>query len=240
MVHLTDTYDLKPLLISLLSEETERDQQRLVGASNLSNPCSRCLAEDMAGVSQERGPYYLGAVIGTGVHALLEERAAKRPNLRPEMRVVVGEIPGYGVIKSTTDLYDIENEAVGDWKTTTREKLKTYKTVPRLPESDLDTELLARARWTMRRYLVQINLYGKGVEDSGLPVRTVNIGFIPRDAKTEADLWCWSQPYSRDVADRALDRATRIWQAMEQGKKPESFKSHEHCYPCSVRDREVL
>lgn len=240
MDHLSEDYDLKALLISLLSEETERDQQRLVGASNLSNPCTRCLAQDMAGEPQERGDYYLGAVIGTAIHGLLEERASKREGLRAEMRVVVGEIPGYGIIKSTTDLYDEANEAVDDWKTTTREKLKTYKTVPRLPPSDLDTDLMLKARWTMKQYNVQTNLYAKGVEDMGFPVRSVNIGFIARDAKTEADVWAFSQPYDRRVAERALDRATKIWQALEQGKKPESFKSHDHCYPCSVRNREVI
>lgn len=238
--------DLRALLISLLSEETERDQQRLVGASNISNPCTQCLAWDMYAMLNPdvepapRGRYYMGAVIGTAIHALLEERAKKRALLRPETKVVIGEIPGYGVIKSTSDLYNEATQEVDDWKTTTRDKLKVYRLVPRTDANQFDTEQMVKARLTIKQYFTQANLYGLGVENAGLPVRTVGIGFIARDAKTEEDVWAYTQPYDRAQAEHALDRATRIWQAMEQGRKPEEFKSHDLCYRCSLRRTEVL
>ncbi|UPU15886.1 exonuclease [Stenotrophomonas virus Jojan60] len=241
----TTEFDARAVALDLLRLETERDKQRLVGASNLSNPCTRCLAEDMylmidpSHSVAPRGKYYLGAVVGTAIHGLLEERALCTPGLVPETRVTIGEIPGYGVLKSTSDLYVDSHAAVVDWKTTTKEKLKSLRLVPRLPASELDTDPVVKARYKFKQYFTQLNLYGKGVEDSGLPVQTVSVVFIARDASTEADVWAHTQPYQREVAEHALDRATRIWQAMEQGRKPESFKSHDECYTCSVRRTEV-
>lgn len=236
---------IRDITIGLLAQETERDQQRLVGASNLSNPCTRCLAEDMNGMldpAQEvapRGKYYLGAVIGTAIHALLEERASDA-ELLPEHRVVIGEIPGYGVLKSTSDLYVRDLKASVDYKTTTKQKLTTYQTAARLEPSDLEPETTVKARLTLKQYLVQLNLYGKGMEDAGFDVDTVNVVFICRDAKTEEDVWAYSQPYDRSIAQAALDRAARIWQALVEGKEVETFKSHPLCYRCSVLRKEIV
>jgi len=187
-----------------------------------------------------RGDYYLGAVIGTAIHALLEERAYNDPNLAPEHRVIIGEIPGYGVLKSTSDLYVVDLAGTVDYKTTTREKLGKYRTTVQLPPTDLDPEVIVKARLTLQQYDVQLNLYGKGMEDAGNPVETVNIVFICRDAKTEADVWVHSQPYRREVAEKALDRATRIWQALVSGKELDTFKSHPLCYRCNVLRKEQL
>ena len=231
---------IREVALGLLREETSRDKQRLVGASNLSNPCSRCLAEDMQGVPQERGEYYLGAVIGTAIHALLEERATDKPGLQPERRVTVGSIPGYGEIRSTSDLYVEELSATVDYKTTTRQKLTGYRDAVRLEPTDLDTDTIVRARLTIKQYLTQLNLYGLGMENAGYEVKTVNIVFICRDAKTEADVWVYSQPYDRALAQRALDRASKIWYALQQGKPVETFKSSEHCYRCQVLRKEQL
>ncbi len=239
---------IRETVLDLLREETERDKQRLVGASNLSNPCTRCLAQDMAGMLHDdlevapRGNYYLGAVIGTAIHALLEERADEDRgiNLLPEHRVIIGEIPGYGVLKSTSDLYVKDLAASVDYKTTTREKLGKYRTAVQLPPTDLDTEVIVKSRLTLQQYDVQLNLYGKGMEDAGFPVETVNIVFICRDAKTEADVWVYSQPYRREIAERALTRAKKIWDALVSGKELDTFKSHHLCYRCNVLRKEQL
>lgn len=242
---MTVAEQVRDVALSLLGEQTSRDKQRLVGASNLSNPCTRCLAEDMNGMlhpDQEvapRGKYWMGAVIGTAIHNMLDERAQSRSGLYPEHRVVIGEIPGYGVLKSTSDLFIEWLKAVTDYKTTTREKLTSYRTAVRLEPTDLDTEKIVKARLTMKQYFTQLQLYGKGMEDAGFEVETVNIMFICRDAKTVDDTWAYGVPYNREIAEKALDRAARIWQALVAGKDVETFKSHDLCYRCNVLRKEI-
>jgi hypothetical protein len=149
----------RKVAVDLLSGETERDQQRKVGASNMSNPCTFCLARDMAVMLDSdiepapRGKYFMGSVIGTAIHNLLEERAKDNPDYLPEIRVELGEIPGYGVIKSTSDLYIISKAAVNDWKGLA-----------------LDTPLPTPTGWTTMRK-VQVNDEVLGA--NGLPTKVL-------------------------------------------------------------------
>jgi hypothetical protein len=111
--------DPKGLAVELLKAPTERDLQVKIGASNLAQPCARCLADALlASRDDQDRPYWLGAVLGTATHNYLESRIkSMHPEMEPERRVVLGEIPGYGVVKSTTDLYIGEPHfQVVDWK----------------------------------------------------------------------------------------------------------------------------
>ena len=58
----------------ILLRKTDRDRQRKVGASNMSNACSRCLADDLLGIPQGSSPYNMGAIVGTAIHEYLEKR----------------------------------------------------------------------------------------------------------------------------------------------------------------------
>lgn len=235
---------LKDLLRSLWLEKSERDKQRLVGASNLSNECTRCLAEQMAamlsGVILGESPvskYIMGAKIGTAIHLYLEEQAKTKSWAQPETKVIVGKIEGYGVIKSTSDLYIKSLKAIVDHKTSTKAKVEIYRTLVDLdmmhevPEIEPDTYRAGRK--TVKRYLVQGNLYGLGCENRGDEVATVALFFIPRDSKTIDDTWIHEVDYDRDVAIRALDRGQRIWDALVAGKKLDTFKSDVDCYVCN-------
>lgn len=243
---MTVAEDIRDITIGLLGAETARDKQRLVGASNLSNPCTRCLAEDMAGMLNPdmevapRGKYWMGATIGTAIHNMLDERGQSNDDLLCEYRVVIGEIPGYGVLKSTSDLYVKSLKASADYKTTTREKLTGYQSAARLAPSKMDTEKIVKSRVTLKQYFTQLMLYGKGMEDAGFPVETVNIVFVCRDAKTVDDVWTYGVEYNRSAAEKALDRAKKIWDALVEGKELETFKSNEHCYRCNVVRKPIV
>ena len=239
------TDSLKTLLRSLWESKSERDQQRLVGASNISNECTRCLAGDMAlalpGVEVGSAPqseYMMGAKIGTAIHEYLENEIKKYDWGVPETKVILGEIEGYGVIKSTSDVYVPSLFAIVDHKTTTIKKLDIIRTLVQLkrldevPEFEPDTHTLARKK--VKRYLVQGNLYGLGAENRGDKVETVALNFIPRDSKKIDDQWVYQVDYDRGVAERAFDRAARIWKALEGGEELSTFKSDPHCYTCSV------
>lgn len=224
----------------LLAEETDRDKQRLVGASNISNPCTRCLARDMAAMLPNathepapRGKWFMGAVIGTFIHSGMEVRGLAHPDLMCEYRVTLGDIPGYGTVKSTTDLYIKSLRTSVDYKTTTKHKLAMYQEVVKNTPNKYSTTDLLKAESTLKQYLVQLMLYGWGVIQSGLPVQNVAVAFICRDAKTLDDVWVHEVPYSQKVAEAAFDRAARIWQALEQGKPWDSFKSSVFCFQCN-------
>lgn len=236
------TDSLKTLLMSIWKAQTARDKQRLVGPSNISSECTRCLAGDMAGEDQPESEYTMGAKIGTAIHLWEEEEAKSLDWAVPETKVTIGEIPGYGTIKGTSDLYVPSLFSVVDHKTSTLKKVEIYRTLVQLqrmdeaPEFEPETHTVGRK--TIKRYLVQANLYGMGVENRGDKVETVALNFIPRDAKKYSDIWIYPVDYSREIAERALDRAARIWKALEGGKELSTFKSDATCFVCSTLRKE--
>jgi len=105
---LTSMLDPREIALELLHEPTERDKQSKVGASNFSQPCARCLAEELmvsAESTNRSNPYWLGAVVGTAVHNMADVRVQKlHPEWEPEQSLTLGVLEGYGEIKSTNDL----------------------------------------------------------------------------------------------------------------------------------------
>src|SRR5690606_38510001 len=160
----------------------------LVGPSNISNPCSRCLAEDMLQHEQPESQYTMGAKIGTAIHEALEREALKRPDLTPETKVTIAEVEGYGVIKGTSDLYIKTSKTAAGQTTTTIEKGDVCRTLKRsdrtktVPEFEPESHTVGRK--TITRYTLQADIDGLGVERRGAEVKTVALHAIPRDAKT--------------------------------------------------------
>ena len=115
--------EVRHLTISLLTQETDRDRQTRVGASNLSDPCDRSLAYAMAGESNRSAAidrYWLGRVIGSAMGGLWEDRAIREPNLTPEKHVWFGDIAGYGKVGGSIDLLVEDEDHLIDYKGTTR------------------------------------------------------------------------------------------------------------------------
>ena len=73
---LEDT-QVKRLTLDLLKSPSERDQQRKVGASQISNPCDYCLGRALKGGPSEPNKWWLGARIGTAIHNALEAEEKK-------------------------------------------------------------------------------------------------------------------------------------------------------------------
>lgn len=218
-----------------------------IGASNASNPCVRCLAEDLALSAanpaeiyhdvepKQQSRYNMGAIIGTAIHERLETLIREQhPDWMPEQRVIVGHLEGYGDVKSTTDLYTHYNRRVTDWKTTTKKKIKALKEALTTDESMWDTTATAEARFKTTAYVAQLHLYGRGIVNAGLEVDEVGIGFVCRDAVTEDDVWGWTTPYEPDYAERVWSRLENIWAAVQAGRDLKTFPSHQHCFYCST------
>lgn len=233
----------------LLKSPTQRDKQVRVGASNLSNGCARCLAENLLDGSSDNAesPYWLAPVIGTAVHALVENRGHNEEVLRSlgvapdewltEFRVTLGTIPGYGVVKSTSDGFHIPSGTVVDLKTTDRDKLGFIKRAILDPPSDYEVTKVAEARFKVANYFRQTQLYGLGVENAGYNPRACALVFICRDGKLDKDIWPYTIPYDREEALRVLDRGAKLWGWLqEEGHTPDDLASAEYCYRCSRRE----
>lgn len=212
--------------LEVLKKPSQRDKQVKVGASNISNPCDRCLADDLIGVERKQGPYWLGARIGTAIHRALEEDAPD--NVQTELRVTLGEIPGYGTVESTLDLYEPDTKTVRDHKTTTRDKLKRIKRALDGGNADEGTV------FKVVTYITQAMLYGWALKKTGAEVERVGLEFICRDGTGDNDIFSWETDYDEETAVEAWERAVEIYAKVGAGEDLNQFEWHPSCYYCSV------
>ena len=226
-------FDLKDWALSVLKTPTDRDKQKLIGPSGLGNMCTRCLADHLyLGQFDETNRFWLGGVIGTAIHALFESRVKDDPEVLTEYKTTIGEIPGYGTIKGTTDIYHKTQKAIYDLKSTTRKKLAMYRRV--LVDSDPSPSLVSY-RHTIQGYVNQVMTYGKGMSAAGFPVKQVGIVFVPRDGTGDTDLWAWTTPYDANRAEQVWNRANNLWVRLQDGNDPATLPSAEGCYYCTTQ-----
>jgi site-specific DNA-cytosine methylase len=168
-----------------------RSKQTLIGPSEIGTECLRCLAKKLLGIPQTRDAAWLPQV-GTAVHAWLDDVFTDCDcGWHPERRVVVGII-GNRLIGGTCDLNG--KGTVVDHKIVGAETLKKLKKFGPKPE-----------------YRVQDHMYGRGYELLGERVTDVSLLFLPRNSPTLADSMFWTEPYNRDIALRALERAEKVY-----------------------------
>lgn len=186
---------------------TPRSGQRMIGPSEIGQPCERRIGYRLAQVPKTRVedaawmPF-----IGTSVHEQLADIVARTelarwnpdgsndpaPRWHVEERVTVGTVAGIDITGSC-DLFDAQYGIVYDHKVVSKNKIReTYR--PHGPGE---------------QYRLQAHLYGKGFEDAGHDVRHVAIIFWTRDGQFE-DRHVWTEPYDRQIAIDALARLERI------------------------------
>lgn len=173
----------------------ERSQQKHLGPSQIGNPCTRCLARACLDMAVERDfddPWC--RIIGTAVHAWLEEAAAfdnvhvVRDAARWKAELRVHPHPDLLPAGGKCDLYDAELFAAIDHKIVGAEPLRKYK-----------------LNGPGQQYRVQAHLYGLGLHRAGLRVEHVAIAFWQRGGRL-SDLYVWTEPWDVAVAMDALNR----------------------------------
>lgn len=186
--------------INLLSDLTDvikwtdsnsaRSVQTTIGPSELGSLCDRKIAYRLAGVPETNwwsDP--LPAIVGTAVHAWLEKAVNSFQQVHYMDRwlteITVQPDP---MVKGHVDLYDKELAAIIDWKTVSPTKLKAWK-VDGPPE----------------HYKDQVNLYGRGAMNAGMPVARVILVAVPRSGWLR-DMQVWVDDYRPERAQAALDR----------------------------------
>ena len=206
--------DFRLRLIQEISKPTDRDKQKRVGPSELGKDCNKCLAR---GLMDERADqdFSLYPWLGTGNHLYMEH--ATFPEAEHELKLLVGEVEGYGEIKGTTDMYDPADKAVVDWKFVGLKNLKKY-----------------RVQGVSQQYRVQGQLYGRGCELSGRRVEKIRIAFIPRDSGNPKDIWVHEELYNPEIAENALERASALWAWLQEpGNHWRDLDEAVDCFQCN-------
>jgi hypothetical protein len=172
-----------------------RSQQKRIGPSEMGTPCQRKLAYKLGLVEPvTRDTAGWRARVGTAVHAdlagIFAEKNAALGIERYVMEMEVGiGLVGEDEITGSIDLYDHQTASVVDWKVPGITSLKRVK-----------------AHGPGPLYEGQVQIYGLGVENAGLPVDRVHIAFLPQSGDLP-DAFLWSAPYDRDRALALLKRS---------------------------------
>lgn len=226
---LTD-YEVKNLALDLFKVKSERDKQSKIGASEIGNPCDYCVGFRLLGHKQKDNQYWLAAKLGTGMHAVLEMageeadpddyRFGAMRGAWIETSIVIGELPGYGILKSKPDLVLQAVDHLIDWKSSTKAKVAKYK---------LDGVPM--------QYVYQQMLYAWGLRQAGVIISKLSLVFVNRDGGTDSDVWIYSFDYDEGIALKAWSRLELIWSYLNSGDDPEAMldtlESHTGCYYCT-------
>lgn len=228
-----DDMQVVSLTAGLFKLETERDKQHKVGASQISDPCTKHLAHALMGTPQPEQKYWMGGKIGTAVHSFLEDAIAKTDDIAfkdaiVEKKILLGEIDGYGTVSSKPDLVLPNSRQLLDWKTTTRAKIKKLQNLVAGLKDDEES------KYTLQKYIGQAQLYAWGMNNAGTPVDRVTIVFINRDGTYENDIWAYGVDYNKDFAEALWTRLVNLWNELQNGAHPDSYAPHPNCYKCNI------
>jgi len=176
--------DPKELLLHVLHAQDasrDRSQQTEVGPSEIGG-CKRKVwyrlnAQPHTNDNQSK----LAAIMGTAIHAAIEEAIGA---LDPEGKEYLVETEvAYGDMKAHVDLFVPSTGAVIDWKTS---KIKNLSYFPSKQQ-----------RW-------QVQVYGYLLAKNGYDVKTVNLVAIARDG-AEKDVKVHTEPYDESIALEAFE-----------------------------------
>jgi len=193
--------DIKELLVKALHEKENkrgRSTQVQIGPSELGG-CRRKVWYRLNNQPETNdNEVKLAAIMGTAIHAAIENALANNQDVLLEKTVE------YGGMKAHVDCFIPGTGDVVDWKTT---KVKNLSYFPS-----------EQQRW-------QVQVYGYLIDKSGLgKVQNVNLVAIPRDGD-ERDILVHSEPYDEAIALEALNWLEAIRTAQE-APAPERHESY--------------
>lgn len=207
-----------------------RSLQAALGPSEIGDPCQRRLVYKLTGVPERASAPNWKATIGTAGHAWMET-AFDTDNLRAdqlaklegqerwliESTLVVGYVPGLGLISGHSDLYDRVSCSNWDHKFVGPTQMRAY-----------------RSKGPGDKYRIQAHLYGRGWELAGHPINGVGIVFLPRNGEL-AEAFYWQEAYDPQVAVDALERLGQLWrltQALGAGAAAVAETADDWCSHC--------
>lgn len=230
---LSDT-QVRDLILRLFHQESDRDKQRSIGASQISDPCDYHLATALLGRDQGEIKYWLGAKIGSAVHLYMESlMEAADPKLFPELegakieeKIRLGSLEGYGEINSRPDLALVRDAHLIDWKTSSRDKSRKLQKYIDGASNDSGSD------YTVKKYVAQTQLYAWGLNNSGVKIDGISLAFINREGTTAGDIWTYTFEYSEEFALSLWERLENIWAIVRNQSDLSGFSRHSDCFSC--------
>lgn len=205
-----DTADLLATRLTHTIEERIRTQprtmQRMIGPSEIGNPCDHCLAARLAGWEKLEHAIPWLPFIGTAVHAELERIfTTQRDELTylVEQHVTVGKL-GNKPITGSADLFIPRVRGIGSGGVNIDWKIVGNTTLDRV----------RREAHPGAQYEIQAHLYGLGWENAGERVEQVAIAFLPRQKQRLTDAYWWHADYNPDIAHAALHRLNNLYSTL--------------------------
>jgi hypothetical protein len=200
------------------------------------------LAKKLLGMPGGEFKYFLGAKIGTATHEFLEKRMEtvdfdefpEFKSAKIEETIVLGELEGYGVVKSKPDLVLVDGKHLVDWKTSKRDKSKQLQAV--VDGTAKETKAAAEALYSLKKYYAQAQIYAWGLNKSGTEIDACSLVFINRDGSYDPDVWTYTFPYDEEFAQSMWDRLVRLWSELSGGRDLEEFERDPMCFNCKVID----
>lgn len=201
-VHATEWPNIRQHILDKVIHQP-RSMQHIIGPSELGTTCLYCLGQKLLNpMPKNEGSASWLPVIGTAVHALLEQWFSKNDRYRAEMHVHVGSLVDCATmqsydIKGSIDLYDYETQTTIDWKI--------------VGNSTLDN---ARRHGPSQQYKVQASLYGLGIlndlDINVLPKRSC-IYYLPRNQQSLDAAYVYEAEYDPRPGQWALTRAQTMY-----------------------------
>ena len=229
---LTDT-QVKEMTVGLFLQQSARDKQHKVGASNISDPCTRHLAKALLREPEPEMKYWLGGKIGTAIHSFIESAidgdvSGAFDTALVEQKITLGDIVNYGTVSSKPDLVLPDSKHVIDWKTSSRAKIKKLQNLVAGLKDD------EASKYTLQKYIGQTQLYAWGLNNSGIEIERASLVFINRDGTYENDIWIYSVDYDEAIAVALWNRVVSLWAELDAGEHPDNYPSNPNCFKCAV------
>lgn len=221
------------LMIRRAESIRPRSMQTRLGPSQIGNPCDRSLAYQFAD-SDGKVEHHnssngsgrsdpLAAIIGTSVHAWLDEAArvdneietslTGLPMWKHESAVTIDHprLP----LAGSCDLYTPAHGVVLDWKVVGPTSYRRYTSTSGVAA----------------QYRVQTQLYGLAYKQAGLIVDRVGVAVVPRNG-TLNDIVVITEQFDEPLATAALDRAADLRDSTDW--QLEATKPSHTCLWCPV------
>ena len=183
-----------------------RSRQTAIGPSEIGHPCPRRIGYTLAAVPKRTQTVAWRPIVGTAVHAWLEEAlnqwdtnlvtlglavTDEQLHWQVETRTTVGKL-GDNIIAGNLDAYHQPSRTIIDHKIMGPSSLRAKK-----------------ASGPGDQYRAQLHLYALGLTMAGTPVDTVAINGLPSCGELH-DAWWWSEPFDPVIAQAAWFRLQAI------------------------------
>lgn len=224
------------LVVSAITQRSNRDRQKSLGPSELGDPCEFCLSEKILvtargqDIHTVKRYFSFAAWVGTAIHEKLDKSMSKL-DVRTEREITlkIADLSGIGEVWGHSDLYIPEWFELVDYKT----KLNKEKIEALLQEEELfwsEGQVSPR----LEKMWDQLMLYGFGAEATGRPVETVSLVFLPRYSDSTEEIRTITRAYDTARAGRILDRVERLAEQVRVTGVTD-LASHPDCFTCNYR-----